>query len=64
MVGDDMFATEGDSANVGRQSTATRENGRSGGPAPVAVDGGIDSGRDGGRDGGRDAAGTAAGTAA
>src|SRR6478672_8920579 len=40
MVGDDMFATEGDSANVGRQRTATRENGRSGGPAPVADDGG------------------------
>ena len=33
MVGDDMFATEGDSANVGRQSTATRENGRGGGRA-------------------------------
>lgn len=33
MVGDDMFATEGDSANVGRQSTATRENGRGGGPS-------------------------------
>ena len=31
MVGDDMFATEGDSANVGRQRTATRENGRGGG---------------------------------
>jgi hypothetical protein len=40
MVGDDMFATEGDSANVGRQSTATRENGRSGGLAPVVTDGG------------------------
>ena len=38
MVGDDMFATEGDSANVGRQSTATRENGRSG-PVPVPADG-------------------------
>ena len=40
MVGDDMFATEGDSANVGRQRTATRENGRSSGPAPVGADGG------------------------
>ena len=41
MVGDDMFATEGDSANVGRQSTATRENGRSGGSlAPVDADSG------------------------
>lgn len=30
MVGDDMFATEGDSVDVGRQSTATRENGRAG----------------------------------
>lgn len=40
MVGDDMFATEGDSANVGRRGTATRENGRSGGPAQVAADGG------------------------
>ena len=39
MVGDDMFATEGDSANVGRQSTATRENGRSGGQAPASADG-------------------------
>src|SRR3954465_15649888 len=39
MVGDDMFATEGDSANVGRQSTATRENGRGGGPAGGLNDG-------------------------
>ncbi len=38
MVGDDMFATEGDSANVGRQGTATRENGRVGRRAPVAAD--------------------------
>src|ERR1700749_704967 len=38
MVGDDMFATEGNSANVGRQSTTTRENGRSG-PVPVPADG-------------------------
>jgi hypothetical protein len=39
MVGDDMFATEGDSANVGRQSTATRENGRGGGPTGGRSDG-------------------------
>ena len=39
MVGDDMFATEGDSANVGRQSTATRENGRGGGPSGGLNDG-------------------------
>ena len=39
MVGDDMFATEGDSANVGRQSTATRENGRGGGPTGGLNDG-------------------------
>ena len=38
MVGDDMFATEGDSANVGRQGTATRENGRVGGLAALATD--------------------------
>jgi hypothetical protein len=38
MVGDDMFATEGDSVNVGRQGTAIRENGRAGGLAPVAAD--------------------------
>ncbi len=38
MVGDDMFATEGDSVNVGRQGTATRENGRAGGQASVADD--------------------------
>jgi hypothetical protein len=38
MVGDDMFATEGDSANVGRQGTATRENGRVGRRPPVAAD--------------------------
>ena len=38
MVGDDMFATEGDSANVGRQGTATRENGRVGGLASLAAD--------------------------
>ena len=30
MVGDDMFATEGGSGNVGRQGTATRANGRGG----------------------------------
>jgi hypothetical protein len=38
MVGDEMFATEGDSVNVGRQGTATRENGRASGLAPVATD--------------------------
>lgn len=38
MVGDDMFATEGDSVNVGRQGTATRENGRASGLAPAAAD--------------------------
>ncbi len=54
MVGDDMFATESDSANVGRRGTATRENGRGAGPAPVAVDGGSD---DGGGGGGRDGGG-------
>jgi hypothetical protein len=37
MVGDDMFATEGDSVSVGRQGTATRENGR-GAPASAAAD--------------------------
>ena len=38
MVGDEMSATEGDSVNVGRQGTATRENGRASGLAPVATD--------------------------
>jgi hypothetical protein len=46
MVGDDLFATEGDSANVGRQSTATRANGRSGARAPVAPDRSRDGGAD------------------
>ena len=51
MVGDDMFATEGDSANVGRQSTATRENGRGGAPGGGPGDGLRDGPRDGPRDG-------------